>query len=106
METGSSEKLKRAKKRIRDLKGFYTHLTVYVFINGFIFVNILISNHYGNGEFWKWENFVTLFFWGIGLAFHAVKVFGFNPLFSKDWEERQIRKYMERERREAEKYMK
>lgn len=106
METNSSEKLKRAKKRIKELKGFYTHLTIYVLINGFIFVNILISNHYNSGEFWRWENFATLFFWGIGLAFHAVRVFGFNPLFIKNWEERQIRKYMERERKEAEKFMK
>jgi len=104
METNSSEKLKRAKRRIKELKGFYTHLTIYILINGFIFVNILISNHYNGGEIWKWENFVTLFFWGIGLAFHAVKVFGFNPLFIKNWEERQIQKYMERERREAEKF--
>lgn|SRR5690606_30979548 len=106
METNSSEKLKRAKKRIKELKGFYTHLTIYILINGFIFVNILISNHYNSGEFWRWENFATLFFWGIGLAFHAVRVFGFNPLFIKNWEERQIRKYMERERKEAEKFMK
>ena len=104
METNSAEKLKRAKKRVEELKGFYIHLTVYVIINSFILVNILISNHYNSGEFWRWENFVTLFFWGIGLAFHAAKVFGFNPLFSKDWEERQIQKFMERERREAEKF--
>jgi hypothetical protein len=36
--------------------------------------------------------------------FHGLKVFSYNPFFNKEWEERQIRKYMEREKREAEKY--
>ena len=46
----------------------------------------------------------TPFFWGIGLAFHAAKVFGFNPFFSKDREQRQISKYVEQEERDAEKF--
>jgi hypothetical protein len=48
---------------------------------------------------------VTLFGWGIGLAFHAAKVFGFNPLFGKNWEERQIQKFIEKDKREMDKYL-
>ena len=48
--------------------------------------------------------FSTPFFWGIGLAFHAAKVFGYSPFFSKDWEQRQISKYVEEEERDANKF--
>jgi len=34
------------------------------------------------------------FGWGLGLAFKAIKVFGMNPFFGKDWEERKIREFM------------
>jgi len=40
----------------------------------------------------------TAFFWGIGLAFHAYGVFGKHLLFSKDWEERKIKEFMEKDK--------
>jgi hypothetical protein len=49
-------------------------------------------------------SFAVWFFWGIGLFFHGMKVFSLNPIFSKSWENRQIEKYMEQDRREAEKF--
>jgi hypothetical protein len=36
--------------------------------------------------------------WGIGLAFHAFWLFGTNRFFGKDWEERQIKKILEKEK--------
>ena len=35
------------------------------------------------------------FGWGIGLLFHAVKTFRWNPFFTRSWEERKIREFME-----------
>lgn len=99
-----SEKWKRAKKRVEELKGFYIHLTVYLVINGFIMVNILIRSLGGGDAFWHFGTFFTPFFWGIGLAFHAAKVYGYNPILGKKWEERQIRKYIEKDKRDAAKY--
>jgi len=46
-------------------------------------------------SFWSFQVFSTAFFWGIGLFFHFLSVFGSNFLFSKNWEERQIKKYMD-----------
>ncbi|MEZ4808926.1 MAG: 2TM domain-containing protein [Allomuricauda sp.] len=100
MENFEQEKLRRAKKRVEEIKGFYIHLAIYTIINTFILVNInMHSDH-----FWKWPHFITLFAWGIGLAIHAAKVFGFNVLFGKNWEERQIQKYMEKDKKEMDKY--
>lgn len=109
MENNSFEKKERALRRIKELKGFYIHLAVYVVINSFISVNKVLRNM-NNGEtfneaFLDFGTFAIWFFWGIGLAFHAMKVFSFNPFFGKDWEERQIKKYMEEEENDYKKYM-
>ncbi|RDY62018.1 hypothetical protein DX873_03150 [Flagellimonas nanhaiensis] len=94
------DKLERAKKRVEELKGFYIHMAVYVVVNVFILVNIYLRTDY----FWQWPHFVTLFGWGLGLGFHAAKVFGFNPMFGRKWEERQIQKYIDKDKEEAKKY--
>ena len=49
METNSVDKITKAKKRVKELKGFYTHLTIYIFINLFLMVAKLVGYHlYGN----------------------------------------------------------
>ena len=106
MENLESDKYKRAKKRVDELKGFYIHAAIYTCINTFILVNIFIRNGYEGESFWQVGHFFTPFFWGIGLLFHASKVFDFNPLLNKDWEKRQIKKYMEMDKKEAEKFNK
>lgn len=100
----NEDKLKRAKKQVEEMKGFYIHLAIYIIINSFIIINILIRSLSDGDRFWALHTFFTPFFWGIGLAFHASKVFGFNPFFGKKWEERQIKKYIEKDEQEAAKY--
>ncbi len=100
MENLQQDKLKRAKKRVNELKGFYIHFAVYLIVNAFILINI----YRHSDDFWQWGHFFTLFFWGIGVAFHAANAFNFNPFFGKKWEERQIQKYIEKDEREADKY--
>ncbi len=99
-----NDKLKKAKKRVEELKGFYIHLAIYIIINSFIMVNILIRALGDGDTFWQFGTFFTPFFWGIGLAFHAAKVFNFNPILGKNWEERQIQKYIDKDKRDAEKF--
>tara|TARA_R110000787_G_scaffold149049_1_gene263036 strand:- start:46 stop:384 length:339 start_codon:yes stop_codon:yes gene_type:complete len=108
MDYDKGNKLKRAKKHVAELKGFYVHLVVYLAVNVFITTAKIVRN-LGNGEsfmeaFWDFGTFAVWLFWGIGLLFHGLKVFSYNPFFNKDWEDRQIRRYMEKEKREAEKY--
>ncbi|AJR03770.1 2TM domain-containing protein [Siansivirga zeaxanthinifaciens] len=85
----------RAEKRIKMLKGFYWHLFWYLVIN--IFLLVMLAINVKNFDLWRAENFSTAFFWGIGLGFHALGVFGGNLLFSKDWEARVIQKYQDKE---------
>ena len=110
MENYKLDKERRAKKRIEELKGFYIHFMVYCIINIFI-STVQIVARMNDGEtfmevFWSFSTFSVWIFWGIGLLFHAIRVFSFNPFFGKDWEERQIRKFMEKDSEEAKKYSK
>lgn len=99
METNYKEKMRyeEAQKRVKQIKGFYVHLIIYLFINAAIII-LNLQNHqftFGN-DLWVW--FATPFFWGIGLFFHWVRVMGPNFIFGKKWEERKIKELMEKER--------
>jgi len=108
MDYNKIDKKARAKKRVEELKGFYIHLMVYVFVNIMISVVVSTSLMYNGYSFLEaisnFGVFSTWLFWGIGVFFHALKVFSYNPFFNKDWEERQIQKYMEEEEKQSEKY--
>ncbi|TLP71251.1 2TM domain-containing protein [Maribacter sp. ACAM166] len=107
-EFEKSDKLLRAQKRVKKLKGFYIHLIVYLLVNIFISTTTVIARMNGgetfNEAFFNFASFSTAIFWGIGLAFHGAKVFNYNPFFSRDWEERQIRKYVDKDKKEEDKF--
>ncbi len=96
----NSPRYRNAHKKVQNIKGFYVHLLVYLFIN----IAILIANTRQEGliegltEIW---NYSTAFFWGIGLLAHWASVFGPNVLMGKDWEERKIKEIMEKEKRKT-----
>lgn len=95
--TSEEIKYQQALKRVKKIKGFYTHLMVYVVIN----IGLLIANYRNsdaNENFWQWQTFNTVFFWGIGLVAHAMSVFMPGMLMGKDWEEKKIRELMEKEK--------
>jgi len=78
-----------AKEKVTKLKGFYGNLTSYcVIIPSLAIFNLLTSG-------FPWVIFPAIG-WGIGLLFHGMEVFGYNPIFGKNWEERKIKEYMNR----------
>ena len=83
----------RAKKRVEELKSFYSHLFVYLAVNvGLFLLNILTSPRH---LWFYWP----LIGWGIGLSIHGLSVFGTQKMLGKDWEERKIRELMEKEKK-------
>jgi len=88
----------RAKKKLDKIKGFYWHLASYIVVNIFLIVMITINLDYDE-SIWQFGAFATPLFWGIGLAFHAMGVFGPDLLFGKGWEERKIDEYMDKDKR-------
>ncbi len=98
METQKSLAYLKAKKKVETLKAFYSHLAVYILVNTGI---ILVSANVFNSEkidFDHWSNYVTAFFWGIGLVSHALYVFYVmnieNNIF-KRWEEKKIKQFLD-----------
>ena len=92
----------RAKKRVKDIKGFYIHLVVYIavniFISGIIIYGLTTSGDTFSEALTNFGTYSTWLFWGIGMFFHWLGVFGFKSLgFGKDWEERKIKEMMEKE---------
>lgn len=92
----------RAKKRVKEIKGFYTHLVVFIVINLFISGSSIYSNIKDGDSFVEaisgFEVYSTVIFWGIGMFFHWMSVFGFKSIgFGSDWEQRKIKEYLEKE---------
>lgn len=89
----TDEARERAKMRLEEVKGFYSHLGIFLVINVLlVLVNILTSP----GQWWFY--WVTVF-WGIALIFHGSRVFGKGKVFSNEWEEKKIQQYIEEESR-------
>jgi asparagine N-glycosylation enzyme membrane subunit Stt3 len=85
------QRYQRARQRVQALKGFYIHLTIYILVNaGLLLLNLLSSP----GTLWFYW---PLLGWGIGLAAHTAAVFGVAGWLGKDWEERQMSKFLEQE---------
>jgi pilus assembly protein TadC len=84
----------RAQKKVKKIMGFYWHLASYVIVN--LFLLILIGRN--NDNFWSFGTFSTAIFWGIGLFFHFLGVFGPDFFFGKNWEQRKIKEYMDKEK--------
>ncbi len=84
----------RAKKKVDALVGFYWHLASYVIVN--LFLIILIGVNSNNG-FTQFGTYATALFWGIGLVFHFLGVFGPNFFFGNNWEKRKIEEFMNKE---------
>jgi len=96
----SDEQYSLAYKRVKRIKGFYVHALVYVLVNLFIIASNYNKNSFDAEVFFRWENFSTALFWGIGLLAHGLSVFGRNLFFGQNWEEKKIKEFMDKEKSE------
>ena len=82
-----------AQKRVKKLKGFYIHATVYVLVNLF-----LIARNVQQGDsLYDIDVYWTAIFWGVGLLGHASSIFLPGFFLGKDWEEKKIRELMDKD---------
>lgn len=90
IDTKSQDKAyERAKKRVKEIKGFYGNLISYCTVIPFlIFVNLYTQNHY----YWFWW---PLLGWGVGVASHAFQVFGIGT----SWQEKKIQEIMNKQKK-------
>lgn len=102
-QNSQAERYKAAQKRVKEIKGFYVHLLVYILVNLFLIfgsfrdVNII-------DRLTDTSNYLTAGFWGLGLLAHAVGVFGGGFFLGRKWEEKKIAEYLEKEKKEMKKW--
>jgi uncharacterized membrane protein YccC len=79
------------RKKVNEMRKFYEHLTIFILLSIILIVINLVTSP---GYLW--------FMWcllggGIGVIIHGLLAFGISPILNSDWEERKIRKLLEKE---------
>lgn len=89
------ESYQKARKKVKEIKGFYIHLLCYLLV---VFLLVYLNLNYSPKQLWF---IYPLVGWGVGLLGHAAGVFGADMLFSRNWEERKLKEYMKEENRKS-----
>lgn len=88
---------KEAERRVKKIKSFYVFAFVYFTVN--IFILFLNYKELKPGEtIWNLKYFSLPIFWGIGLIGYAINVFVPGVILGSNWEEKKIKKLMEKEK--------
>ena len=78
----------RAVERVEKLKEFYQNIISYCIIIPFlVFINLWFSPQFH----WFW---FPMFGWGIGVIFHGLDVYNYNPILGSNWESKKINELM------------
>jgi len=93
------ELVQHAREHVEAMRSFFTHLFTYIVVN----LGLFLINYFTRGDTGTWWFYWPLLGWGIGVASHAFSVFGAYGLFGREWEEKQVKRYLEREARKREK---
>jgi hypothetical protein len=100
-EFSTDENYKIAYKKVKIIKGFYSHLKVYFIVNVIIIISNLNKGFNGNGfqesGLLDWHTYSTALFWGFGLVAHGLIVFSGDLFFSDKWQQKKVQEYMDKE---------
>jgi len=108
-EPTQAMRYKKAQKRVKELKGFYNHLKIFVIVNALLYLiksgvlNSWMPKGFPTESYyfdWVHTNFII---WGLMILAHALILYRHKLPFLKKWEEKQIQKYMEKDREEIDK---
>jgi hypothetical protein len=79
----------RAVEKVEKLKEFYQNVASYCIVIPFlVFINLYTSPQFH----WFW---FPMFGWGIGVLFHGLDVYNYNPFLGSNWESKKIKELME-----------
>ena len=81
----------RAIEKVEKLKEFYQNAMSYCLVIPFlIFINVTFSPQFQ----WFWFPMIG---WGVGLLFHGLDVYNYNPFLGRNWENKKINELMNEE---------
>lgn len=82
---------KKAKDKVKEIKGFgYNLLSYCIMIPVLIVINLKFSPEFH----WFWFSILG---WGTGLLFQGMSAFGYIPFLGRDWEDRKLKELMDKE---------
>ncbi len=85
------EALRRARKRVKEMRGWYMSAAMYAIVTPSLWVVNLVAG----GKIWAhWP----MFGWGIALAIGGFSVFAGRSFFGSEWEEKKVDEIMAREK--------
>jgi hypothetical protein len=93
------ELLAMAEKKVQKLKRFYIHLVVYIIVVGIYVLNNVfnVPIHFMPVGILNW---FVITIWSIIIAIDTVQLLATTIIVGKKWEERQVKKMMERSKNE------
>lgn len=80
-----------ARGRVRSLRLFYTHFTLFVVTN----IVILLVDVSTPGDPWFYK---VLLGWGLVVGLHAMHTYELLPWSTHDWEQRKVHEFVEQAR--------
>jgi len=94
-----SDREQWARKKVKRIKGFFNHLTIFMVIN-----MVLAYANYRDNE-WQYIWFLwTTVTWGLAILIHAINAFGVLPFMGEDWKKRKIKALMEKDAQQQDKW--
>lgn len=84
---------RKARKRVKQKKGFYGHLSVYIAVGVFFLTMNLVTNP------WDLWFFYPMMPWGVGLLIHYFAIFGLpgkERVLTHKWEEQEMEREIRR----------
>ena len=84
-----TRQIETARRRVAEIEAFYIHLAVFAGV-----LVLLTGVNIATGDAW-WVHWVFLG-WGVGVAAHALAIFGTKPRSVTNWERRKFREFVRR----------
>ena len=86
--SNSERALQTAQRRVKELRDFYVHLTVYILVIALLIIINLVTS----------PNFYWFLFplggWGIAVVLHALRTFGGRRFFGPEGEARKMDEFL------------
>ena len=93
-----NKKYLEAKKKVKSLRKFYMHLFIFLIVNMTLLFKLILLEKDESLDTFVWLVLNIMITWSIGVIIHAWYVFDGKILFSKNYEERKIKEYMQNDK--------
>lgn len=85
----------KARRKVKEIKGFYANLACYLTAMPIlIYINLKYTPEFQ----WFWFSMLG---WGISVIAHGMSAFSYYPFLGKDWEDKKLKELMDKMDREA-----